>query len=318
VPDATAAYYPGGDPERLRAAAAHWAMLAEGMNRIAGNGDAVFRRLVDTGDGVAFRAMQTFWARRFTPCATDPLFNAVVNGAGVLRDSCRELAELIEHTRAAVRGAAAEAVADMEPLKLPARLFGKLAWNIPELELLVGMGALAVAYLDHYRDAYLFSLDRLVERLSLADEQRLRRAAAPDPPIAAALADVGRVAGLGLTGTAWDTATGPHPTPDAIHVTPQRATHILHSDDTGGGHAPGTGRPGQSEFPRGWSDQRILTATLAVAQAPEVLRRGRYGRWVAEGVEDGVRIRVVVGADGYVFTSVPLSGPGVVRNPGAR
>jgi len=35
-------------------------------------------------------------------------------------------------------------------------------------------------------------------------------------------------------------------------------------------------------------------------------------------VEDGVRIRVVVGADGYVFTSVPLSGPGVVRNPGAR
>ena len=187
-----------------------------------------------------------------------------------------------------------------------------------QLELLVSMGALAVAYLDHYRDAYLFSLDRLVERLSLADEQRLRRAAAPDPPIAAALADVGRVAGLGLTGTAWDTATGPHPTPDAIHVTPQRATHILHSDDTGGGHAPGTGRPGQSEFPRGWSDQRILTASLAVARAPEVLRRGRYGRWVAEGVEDGVRIRVVVGADGYVFTSVPLSGPGVVRNPGAR
>ena len=138
-----------------------------------------------------------------------------MTGAGVLGDSCRELADLIEHTRAAVRGAAAEAVADMEPLELPARLLGKLAWNVPELELLVGMGALAVAYLDHYRDAYLFSLDRLVERLSLADEQRLRRAAAPDPPIAAALADVGRVAGLGLTGTAWDTAAGrtPRPTP---------------------------------------------------------------------------------------------------------
>ena len=316
--DALAAYYPGGEPERLRAAGARWVALAEGMSCVAGAGDDTFRRLAATGDGIAFSAMRTFWAERFTPCASDPLFNAVVTGAGVLGDSCRELADLIEHTRAAVRGAAAEAVADMEPLELPARLLGKLAWNIPELELLVGMGALAVAYLDHYRDAYLFSLDRLVERLSLADEQRLRRAAAPDPPIAAALADVGRVAGLGLTGTAWDTAAGPHPTPDAIHVTPQRATHILHSDDTGGGHAPGTGRPGQSEFPRGWSDQRILTATLAVARAPEVLRRGRYGRWVAEGVEDGVRIRVVVGADGYVFTSVPLSGPGVVRNPGAR
>ena len=316
VPDALAAYYPGGEPERLRAAGARWVALAEGMSRVAGAGDDTFRRLAATGDGIAFSAMRTFWAERFTPCATDPLFNAVVSGAGVLGDSCRELADLIEHTRAAVRGAAAEAVADMEPLELPARLLGKLAWNVPELELLVGTGALAVAYLDHYRDAYLFSLDRLVERLSLAEEQRLRRAAAPDPP---ALADAGPVvAGLGLTGTAWDTAAAPHPAPEAIHVTPQRATHILHSDDTGGGHAPGTGRPGQSEFPRGWSDERILTATLTVARAPEVLRRGRYGRWVAEGVEDGVRIRVVVGADGYVFTSVPLSGPGVVRNPGAR
>jgi hypothetical protein len=318
VPDALAAYYPGGEPERLRAAGARWVALAEGMSRVAGAGDDTFRRLAATGDGIAFSAMRAFWARRFTPCATDPLFNAVVTGSGVLGDSCRELADLIEHTRAAVRGAAAEAVADMEPLDLPARLLGKLAWNVPELELLVGMGALAVAYLDHYRDAYLFSLDRLVERLSLADEQRLRRAAAPDPPVAAALADVGRVAGLEPTDPTWDTVSGPHPTPDAIHVTPQRATHILHSDHTGGGHAPGTGRPGQSEFPRGWSDQRILAATLAVARAPEVLRRGRYGRWVAEGVEDGVRIRVVVGADGYVFTSVPLSGPGVIRNPGAR
>ena len=55
------------------------------------------------GDGAAFSAMRTFWATRFTPCATDPLFNAVVNGAGTLRDSCGALADLIEHTRAAVR-----------------------------------------------------------------------------------------------------------------------------------------------------------------------------------------------------------------------
>jgi Bacterial EndoU nuclease len=318
VPDATAAYYPGGDPERLRAAAAHWAMLAEGMNRIAGNGDAVFRRLVDTGDGVAFRAMQTFWARRFTPCATDPLFNAVVNGAGVLRDSCRELAELIEHTRAAVRGAAAEAVADMEPLKLPARLFGKLAWNIPELELLVGMGALAVAYLNDYRDNYLFALDRLVERLRPDDEQRLRRVAMLSPPVGSGLTDAGSVAELPQTGAAWDTAMGPHPMPDAIHVTPDQVAHILVGDQSGGGHAPGTGRAGQSEFPTGWGTERILAATLDVARAPETLRRGRHGRWVAEGVQDGVRIRVVVGPDGFIITSIPLSGPGVVRNAGMR
>jgi hypothetical protein len=311
VPDAIAAYYPGGDPERLLAAAAHWATLAEGMNRIAGNGDAVFRRLVDTGDGIAFRAMQTFWARRFTPCATDPLFNAVVNGAGVLRDSCRELAELIEHARAAVRGAAAEAVADMEPLRLPARLFGKLAWNIPELELLVGMGALAVAYLNEYRDTYLFALDRLVERLRPDDEQRLRQVAVLSPPVGSDLADVGQVAG-----TAWDTAVGTHPTPDAIHLTPQQSTHILTGDRSGGGHAPGTGIAGKTEFPQGWSDDAIVAAALSVARDPETLRRSHVpDRWEATGVRAGVRIRAVVRDDGFIVTAIPLDGPGVVRNP---
>jgi hypothetical protein len=316
VPDAIAAYYPGGDPERLRAAAAHWATLAEGMNRIAGTGDAVFRRLVDTGDGVASSAMQSFWARRFTPCATEPLFNAVVNGAGVLRDSCEELADLIEHTRAAVRGAAAEAVADMEPLKLPARLLGKLAWNIPELELLVGTGALAVAYLNDYRDAYLFALDRLVERLRPDDERRLRRVAALSPPVGSGLAGPGQVAGLPLTGTAWDTAAGPHPTPDAIHLSPQQATHILTGDRSGGGHAPGTGLPGKTEFPRGWTGAAITAAALSVARDPQTLQRSRVpDRWEATGVRDGVRIRVVVRDDGFIVTAIPLDGQGVVRNP---
>jgi hypothetical protein len=308
VPDAIAAYYPGGDPERLRVAAAHWATLAEGMNRIAGGGDAVLRRLADTGDGVAFNAMQSYWAQRFTPCATDPLFNAVVNGAGVLRDSCRELADLIEHTRAAVRGAAEEAVADMEPLELPARLLGKLAWNIPELELLLGMGGLAVAYLNHYRDTYLFALDRLVERLRPDDEQRLRRAAALSAPA--------RAAGPERAGSEWDTAAGAHPTPDTIHLTPQQTTHILTGDRSGGGHAPGTGIPGKTEFPRGWTDDAIAAAALSVARDPETLHRSRVpDRWEATGVRAGVSIRVVVRDDGFIVTAIPLDGPGVVRNP---
>ena len=41
----------------------------------------------------------------------------------------------------------------------------------------------------------------------------------------------------------------------------QRATtHILDGDATGGGHAPGTGVPGKSEFPAGWSRDRIMDA----------------------------------------------------------
>ena len=313
VPDALAAYYPGGDPERLRAAAAGWAALAEGMSRAAGTGDDTFRRLAANGDGVAFSAMRTFWAQRYTPCATDPLFNAVVNGAGLLADSCRELADLIELTRTAVRGVAAEAVADMEPLELPARLLGKIAWNVPELELLVGMGALTLAYLNHYRDAYVSSLDRLVERLGPAEEQRLLTAAAMAD---VGLADVGQVARLGLSGTAWDTAAGPHPTPDAIHLVPQQATHILRGDRSGGGHAPGAGVPGKTEFPRGWTDDAIVAAALSVARDPETVERSRIsGRWEAVGVRAGVRIRAVVADDGFLVTAVPLDGPGVVRNP---
>ena len=293
-----------------------WATLADGMNRIAGTGDAVFRRLVDTGDGVAFSAMQSFWARRYTPCATEPLFNAVANGAGVLRDSCRELADLIEHTRTAVRGAAAEAVADMEPLELPARLLGKLAWNIPELELLIGMGALAVAYLNNDRDAYLSALGRLVERLRPDDEQRLRRAAALSLPAGSGPTDPRQVAGVPQTGTAWDAATGPHPTPDAIHLSPQQATHILTGDRSGGGHAPGTGIPGKTEFPQGWMGDAITAAALSVARDPETLHRSRVpDRWEATGVRAGVSIRVVVRDDGFIVTAIPLDGPGVVRNP---
>jgi hypothetical protein len=260
--------------------------------------------------------MQSFWAQRFTPCAADPLFNAVVNGAGVLRDSCRELADLIDHTRAAVRGAAAEAVADMEPLELPARLFGKLAWNIPELELFVGMGALAVSYLNDYRDTYQFALARLVERLRLDDEQRLRRAAVLSVPVGADLADVGPVAGPPHTGTAWDTAADPHPRPESIHLTPQQTTHILTGDRSGGGHAPGTGIPGKTEFPRGWSNDAIVAAALSVARDPETLNRSRVpDRWEATGVRAGVRIRAVVRDDGFIVTAIPLDGQGVVRNP---
>jgi hypothetical protein len=319
VPDVLAEYFPGGDPERLRAAAAYWSTLSDGMGRIANTGDAAFRRLTDTGDGAAFSAMRTFWATRFTPCATDPLFNAVVNGAATLRDACGALADLIEHTRAAVRRAAAEAVEDMAPLELPAKLLGKLAWNIPELELLIGEGALAIAYLNDACNAYRFALDRLLEHLRPEDELHLRRVAvppAPDAPVGVGLTDVGQIARLELTGTTWDTAAGPHPTPDAIHVVPQQVTHIITGDRSGGGHGPGAGIPGKTEFPRGWTDDAIVAAALSVARDPAVVQRSVVqGRWVATGDHDGIRIRVIVADRGSLVTAVPLAGPGVVRNP---
>jgi hypothetical protein len=148
-----------------------------------------------------------------------------------------------------------------------------------------------------------------VERLAPAVEERLRRAAAPPD------ADVAPIAGLGLTGTAWDTAADPHPAPDAIHLTPQQATHILAGDRSGGGHASGTGIPGKTEFPRGWSGEAITSAALSVARDPETLQRSHVpDRWEATGVRGGVRMRVVVRDDGFIVTAIPLGGPGVVRN----
>jgi hypothetical protein len=109
---------------------------------------------------------------------------------------------------------------------------------------------------------------------------------------------------------------GPHPTPGAIHLTPQQATHILTGDRSGGGHAPGSGLPGKTEFPRSWSGEAITTAALAVARDPETLQRSRVpGRWEATGVRAGVRVRVIVLDDGFIVTAIPLDGPGVVRNP---
>jgi hypothetical protein len=84
----------------------------------------------------------------------------------------------------------------------------------------------------------------------------------------------------------------------------------------GGGHAPGTGRRATSEFPAGWSDERIIAVVKDVANDPgEPSRRQHNGRWRAAGVRYGVRVVVLVEEDGRVHTAFPVGGPGVVRNP---
>ena len=53
VPDALAAYFPGGDPALLRTAAAAWSRLAEGVDCIVFRADTAFRQLGATGAGAA-------------------------------------------------------------------------------------------------------------------------------------------------------------------------------------------------------------------------------------------------------------------------
>lgn len=84
----------------------------------------------------------------------------------------------------------------------------------------------------------------------------------------------------------------------------------------GGGHAPGTGRRGTTEFPPSWSSDRIINAVIDVAKNPdEEPGLQPNGRWRTTGVRDGVEIVVLLQPDGEIHTAYPVSGPGVTRNP---
>ena len=93
-----------------------------------------------------------------------------------------------------------------------------------------------------------------------------------------------------------------------------RRTHILDGDTTGGGHRAGTGRPGKTEFPSAWSDDKIIEAIECVADDPVSARTVKpNGRTVFEGRYDGQDIRVVVEADdASIVTGFPIN---VAPNP---
>jgi Bacterial EndoU nuclease len=117
----------------------------------------------------------------------------------------------------------------------------------------------------------------------------------------------------------WDAIdAGNRPDIDALRVTPERATHILDGDATGGGHRHGTGKPGKTEFPASWDDGKIIDTVLDVARRPDATpgHQEWNDRWVARGTRDDVGIVAVMERDGRVWSAWPLpGGPGVVKNP---
>jgi Bacterial EndoU nuclease len=126
-------------------------------------------------------------------------------------------------------------------------------------------------------------------------------------------ADIGR-------SSAWDdVSTADHygPRPDSPCLPTERAAHILDGDPWGGGHRHGTGRPGKTEFPADWDDERIIGQIVDVACFPDarpVLQANH--RWRVQGERDGVAITVVVHPDGRIWAAWPEEGsPGVIRNP---
>jgi filamentous hemagglutinin len=111
-------------------------------------------------------------------------------------------------------------------------------------------------------------------------------------------------------------------------ASPKRKRHILHGDETGGGHMF-PGKPGKTVFPESWSGDKILHETSDIITDPAIkwtqvkgangemfTRTGKPSRWVAIGIRDGVEIRVVVEPAGEgIISSYPLSGVGVITNP---
>jgi hypothetical protein len=120
--------------------------------------------------------------------------------------------------------------------------------------------------------------------------------------------------------SAWDNADAlTRPPLDALRLPPERTIHILDGDATGGGHRYGVGKPGKTEFPANWDEDKIIDSILSVARSPDSASLQRNGRWLAEGVRDQVALAVVIMTDGRIWTAYPLPvSPGVIQNPRNR
>ena len=119
----------------------------------------------------------------------------------------------------------------------------------------------------------------------------------------------------------WDSVdAADRPPPEAIRVSDERRGHILDGDPdgNGGGHRHGTGKPGKTEFPASWDDEKIIANVLDVARRPDKppVHQEWNNRWVVRGRRDDVEIVVVMKTDGHIWTAWPPPGsPGVVKNP---
>lgn len=119
----------------------------------------------------------------------------------------------------------------------------------------------------------------------------------------------------------WDAVdAADRPPAEDIGVSPERTTHILDGDETGsgGGHRHGVGKPGKTEFPASWDDEKIIANVSDVARRPDKLptHQDWNDTWLCTGTRDAVDVWAVVERSGDILTGWPEEGgPGVVRNP---
>lgn len=82
--------------------------------------------------------------------------------------------------------------------------------------------------------------------------------------------------------------------------------HILNGDEENersGGHRAGTGRPGESEFPEDWSDEKIMDVIADIATDPNSRREpGIFGRTKVSGTRYGIDVDVILSPEGRIIT----------------
>lgn len=110
---------------------------------------------------------------------------------------------------------------------------------------------------------------------------------------------------------------------DVANISSERQKHILDGDTNGGGHGPGRGIPGKSEFPSRWTDEQTMDYIKDVVKAPtsrwtqqtgkpgaEYTKSGNPVRYQVEGTRDGVNIKVIFEPNGEgIVTAFPTNIP---------
>jgi hypothetical protein len=99
-------------------------------------------------------------------------------------------------------------------------------------------------------------------------------------------------------------------TQELFKLTEQRRLHILYGDGTGGGHKAGAGKPGKTEFPPDWVDDKIISTITRIAN-DSILPMRQSGKryWLRMGEQDGLQVRVVLDKEhGEIVTGYPVEG----------
>ncbi len=122
--------------------------------------------------------------------------------------------------------------------------------------------------------------------------------------------------GLGYRGGGWLAGEAAAENAGYVDLTDAQARqHILEGDSTGGGHAPGVGRSGKSEFPSDWSDARILheISDIATDPAQSWTPPNSRGYITSSRMSGNVNIKVVFDTkNSRIVTGYPTNLP---RNP---